>query len=372
MTTSDLRVPDEIGLPKETLDTPVLLLDLDAFGANVRRMAEVCRAAGVQWRPHTKGIKTPAIAQLLLQAGAIGVTCAKLGEAEVMAAAGIREILVANQVVGPAKAARLANLPSEASVTVALDSEHNAREINAAAVAKSVAVPVLIEVDTGQNRAGVDGGEATLAFMRRITDLPGLRLRGLMTWEAHAARVKDPVGKAHAVQAALRLVAATADLCRAAGFAIDIVSCGGTATYWLSAPCPGVTELQAGGGVFCDVRYRMEYGVDHDYALTLMATVTSRPHPTRVICDFGKKAMSADTALPLPLDLPEVRSVRLNAEHTIIELERPRDTPRVGDRLEFAVGCADTTVHLHDHLYGIRNGAVESIWAIEGRGRLRW
>jgi D-serine deaminase-like pyridoxal phosphate-dependent protein len=346
-------------------------LDLDVFWTNACKMGETCRKAGISWRPHTKAIKVPAIAHRLLEAGADGITCAKLSEAEVMAAAGVRDILVANQVVGWGKVVRLANLQREAKVMVGLDSDHNAREINEAALTKGVVVPALVEVDTGQNRAGVDAGQATLDFLRCVANLPGLRICGLMTWEAHAAGINDVGEKIRTVKDALRRLVETADLCRKNGFSIEIVSCGGTATYWLSAFCPGITEIQAGGGVFSDVRYRTRYGVDHDYALTLMTTVTSRPHPTRVICDAGKKAMSADVALPLPLNLAGVKSIRLNAEHTIIELEGQHNSPRVGDRLEFVVGCADTTVHLHDSMYGIRNGAVESIWAIQGRGRLR-
>lgn len=368
---ADQQRENEIGLRKEELDTPALLLDLAAFEKNTSRIAETCQRAGIHWRPHTKALKTPALAQRLVQAGAIGITCAKLGEAEVMAAAGIREILVANQVVGRSKAIRLARLQSRANVMVALDSEWNAREISEAAEAAQVRIPVVIEVNTGQDRAGLEPGSATLAFARQIAGERGLKLRGLMTWEAHAAKLSDPDEKARAVKDALRALVETAALCRQAGFEIEVVSCGGTATYWLSAACPGVTEIQAGGGVFGDVHYRTHYGVPHDYALTLLATVTSRPNPARVICDAGKKAMSGDTALPLPLGLPDVKSVRLNAEHTIIETACPHDRPRVGERLEFVVGYSDTTVHLHDQIYGIRNGSVETVWNIEARGKLR-
>ncbi len=368
---TDLALGSELGLAKKDLDTPALLLDLDLFGANVRRIAGTCQKAGINWRPHTKAIKTPALAHLLVKAGAIGVTCAKLGEAEVMAAAGIRDVLVANQVVGRAKAMRLANVQSRASVMVALDSSCNALEISDAAVAASTRVPVLIEVNTGQDRAGLEPDAATVDFAREVASLPGLILKGLMTWEAHAAKITEAEEKARAVKAALRALAATADLCRQGGFPIEVVSCGGTATYALSAACPGITEIQAGGGVFCDVHYRTHYGVDHDYALTLLTTVSSRPTPTRVICDAGKKAMSVDMAVPLPVGLQGVKSVRLNAEHTILELDQPNDRPRVGERLEFVVGYSDTTVHLHDDLYGVRNGIVEVVWCIEGRGKMR-
>src|SRR5262249_26997508 len=133
----------------------------------------------------------------------------------------------------------------------------------------------------------------------------------------------------------------------------------------------GVTEIQAGGGVWGDVHYRNDYGVEHPYALTLMTTVTSRPTRSRIICDAGKKAMSSDAALPLPLGVGDTRLVRLSAEHATIELASPSDAPRVGDHLEFVVGYSDTTVHLHDMLYGVRDGKIEAAWPILGRGRMQ-
>jgi D-serine deaminase-like pyridoxal phosphate-dependent protein len=160
-------------------------------------------------------------------------------------------------------------------------------------------------------------------------------------------------------------------MCRDAGLPVEIVSCGGTGTYWLSATQPGVTEIQAGGGVFCDVHYRTHFGVAHPCALTVMTTVTSRPTPSRIICDAGKKTMSSDAAVPEPLGLGAIRSARLSAEHGIVELEAPNETPRVGDRLEWIVGYSDTTVHMHDEIHATRNGRIEAVWPIVGRGRSR-
>ena len=161
------------------------------------------------------------------------------------------------------------------------------------------------------------------------------------------------------------------DRCRKAGLAVAIVSCGGTGTYPLSVMQPGVTEIQAGGGIFGDIHYRTHYGIEHPYAMTMMTTVTSRPNPMRVICDAGKKAMSGDAALPQPLGLEGVKSVRLSAEHATIELAVPNTTLRVGDPLEFVVGYTDTTVHLHDTMYGVRDGRVETVWPVAARGRLQ-
>jgi len=369
----DLKIGSVVrpGADLHALDTPALMVDLEALDANIARIAATCRRHGVAWRPHTKGIKVPEIAHRLLAAGAIGVTCAKLGEAEVMADGGIRDILVANQIVGAQKIARLVELRRRADVIVAVDSPDNVAAIAAAARRAGVVVRLVIEVEMGLKRAGVAPGEACLALARRIGSEIGVRFCGVMGWEGHAAPITDPAEKADAVAAAVRDLTRSAELCRAAGLPVDIVSCGGTGTYWLSAAQPGITEIQAGGGVFCDVHYRTHFGVEHPYALSLLTTVTSRPNPHRIVCDAGKKAMSSDAAVPAPVGIGATRLVRLSAEHVTVELEAPADTPRAGEHLEFVVGYSDTTVHLHETLYGVRHGKIEAVWPILGRGKLQ-
>src|SRR6266849_17752 len=168
-----------IGQAKSMLDTPALLVDLDLMQANIARIVAACRAHGVAWRPHSKAHKTPEIAQMQIAAGAIGVTCAKLAEAEVMAAAGIRNILIANQVVGARKAVRVVNLLSQANVIVAVDSLVNAEELSDAAQRKGVRLPVLVEVNIGMNRAGVEPGDPVVTLVQEVAKLPGLRFAGL-------------------------------------------------------------------------------------------------------------------------------------------------------------------------------------------------
>ena len=359
------------GQPKQALDTPALLIDLPALDRNIARMAETFRSAGVNWRPHTKGLKSPPLVERLLAAGAFGITCAKTSEAEVMAEAGVQNILIANQVVGQAKIARLLRVRAMADPIVAVDSEANVQELNAAAQAAGVTLRVVIEVDTGMHRAGTAPGEPALDLGRLIDrDCPGLRFVGVMGWEGHATRLADD--KEQRIIDAVGLLTQTADACRVAGLPAEIVSCGGTGTYWITARQPGVTEIQAGGGVLTDIVYRENMGVvEHEHAATILATVTSRPTPTRIICDAGKKTMSSDAAVPRPiLDTP-VRSVGLSAEHSKIELESPSHEPQVGDKIEFIVGYTDTTVHLHEELYAVRDGIVESVWPVAGRGKLR-
>lgn len=361
-----------IGRSFEEIDTPALLIDLDAFERNVAHMARVIiEEAGVNWRPHSKGIKTPAIAHMLVDAGAIGVTCAKLGEAEVMVAGGIRSILIANQIVGRQKVERLVNLRRHADVMPAVDNEDNVREIAEAAERKGVRQRVVIEVNVGIDRAGVLPGAPVVALAKKIAAYPSLEFAGVMGWEAQVLGAKDDNEKARMAKEVLALLSGSAQQCRDAGLPVEIVSCGGSGTYWHSAFQPGVTEIQAGGGIFCDIIYRERFAVPHEFALTILSTVTSRPAPTRLICDAGKKTMSYDAATPKPLGLPEVSSVGCSAEHGSIQLVEPSDTPRVGEKLQFIVGYGDTTVFLHDFFYGIRDGRVEVVWPILGRGKLQ-
>ena len=363
---------DYIGRPKEDLDTPVVLVELDVLERNIERMVQIIvKDAGVRWRPHTKAMKTPVLAKKLVDAGATGITCAKLGEAEVMVAGGIRDILVANQIVGPQKVARLVTLRREADVIVLVDDEDNVDSLDRAAREGNVRLRVLVEVNVGMNRAGVEPGEPVLRLAQRIVNRKGLEFAGLQTWESHALGIQDPEEKGRVVAKALEQFVASAELCRNAGIPVEILSCGGTGTYWISAAQPGITEIEAGGGIFCDIRYRTIFGVDHEYALTVLATVTSRPTPTRLICDAGKKAMSSDAGTPEPIGIQGVESVALSAEHGTVEVAAPLSQPGVGDRIEFVVGYSDTTVFLHEYLYGIRNGVVETAWPLLGRGKLQ-
>jgi D-serine deaminase-like pyridoxal phosphate-dependent protein len=360
-----------IGLPKAALETPALLVDLDVMEANIARIAEACRRHRVGWRPHIKGHKTPEIARKQLAAGAIGITCAKLGEAEVMADAGITEILIANQIVGPSKVRRLRELLERAPVIVSVDSLSNIAELAEAMRSGSRALRLVVEVNIGMNRAGVAPGAPVVALADAIARQPGLRFVGVNGWESHAVTIADPAEKERVVAEAIALLTASAEDCRQAGHDVEIVSCGGTGTFPYCTRQPGVTEVQVGGAIFSDMHYRTHYHLDHPCALTLLTTVTSRPTPTRIVLDAGKKAMSGDAALPEPQGLAAVRSLRLSAEHTTIELEAPSETPKVGDQLELIVGYSDTTVHLHEEIVGLRAGRVEAVWRVAARGRIK-
>ena len=353
---------------KWDVDTPALVVDLDLLEQNISHMSQFFRDKGVSWRPHTKGQKIPEIAHLQIAAGAIGITCAKLSEAEVMAPKGIRDILVANQVVGEHKASRLAKLLDIADVMVAVDSLVNAEQLSQAADSRGQRLRVLIEVDNGMGRAGVPPGEPTLRLAKALDKLPGLRLVGLMAWEAHCLGL-PPVERQSCCDEAVGRLVATANMCRDAGLPIEIVSCGGTGTFKFTAGIPGVTEIQAGGGIFADVLYE-SWGIEHPFALTVVSTVTSRPTADRVIVDAGRKALSVDVAMPRPQGVPNVDTVALGAEHGIIRLTESNDTIQVGDKVEWIVGYSDTTVCLHDEMIGVREDQVEVAWQVLGRGKM--
>jgi D-serine deaminase-like pyridoxal phosphate-dependent protein len=359
-----------VGRSIKDLDTPALLVDLDILDQNIATMKRVIiDEAGVKWRPHTKAIKTPAIAHKLLRAGAHGITCAKLSEAEVMASAGIRDILIANQIVGASKLARLAGLCHHADPIVAVDCGDHVKALDLAAQAAGTRVRVVVEVNIAMNRAGVEPGEPVVALAKQVASCGGLRFAGLMAWEGgRIAEIRDPEVKRARIVEAVGKLTGSADRCRAAGLPVEMVSCGGTGTYWITAALPGVTEVQAGGGIFCDVHYRNDYGVQHEYALSILTTAVSRPTPTRVICDAGWKTMAQHPALPVPRGLGEIKAVKLSAEHATIELAASNSVPNMGDRVEFVAGYSDATVFLHDYLYATRREQVEAIWPILGRG----
>ena len=360
-----------VGREKASLDTPALVVDLDAMEGSIARIARACREHGVSWRPHTKGQKTPEIVRKEIAAGAIGATCAKLGEAEVMADAGIADILIANQIVGPVKISRLMALREKADVIVAVDSVANVAELAAAATHSRRKLRVVVEVDIGMKRAGVLPGAPVLALAEVIARHPALAFTGLMGWESHAVTIADPAEKERVAAAAIRLLTESAAVCRANGYPITIVSCGGGGTFPYCIRQPGVTEVQVGGLIFGGNYYRSQQHIDFPDAMTVLATVTSRPTQTRIVIDAGIKAMSTDGAPPVPMGLPEVRSIRVSAEHSTIELREPSAVPGTGDHLELVVGNSDTTVNLHDELVAVRRGRIEAVWKISGRGKIR-
>jgi D-serine deaminase-like pyridoxal phosphate-dependent protein len=360
-----------IGAPKLALDTPALCLDIESAEANVERMAGYFRDGSVRLRPHTKTHKSPILAQMQLAAGAIGVTCAKLGEAEVMAAAGIKDILIANQIVGAAKIARLVNLAAYTDVMVCVDDAGNAAQLDAAARAKGVRLRVLIELNIGMNRCGVLPGQPALELAQVIAALPGLRLEGLMGYEGHTVFETDLEERRRATEASLERLVGTAELLRARGIPAPIVSSGGTGTYFITGRYPGVTEVEAGSYITMDAQYRDEVGIDFRYALTVLSTVTSVPASgDYAIIDAGLKTITRDFGLPLVISPPGWALTGLSEEHGHLE-RRGGEPLRVGDKVELVPNHGCTTINLHDEYHVVRRDVLEAVWPISARGKVR-
>ncbi len=363
----------EIGLPKSEIDTPALLIDLEVMERNLDRMAAYFRTVTANLRPHVKLHRaTPVLAHMQLQAGGVGVTCAKLSEAETLAAAGIRDILIANQIVGPRKIQRLVNLAKHAEVIVAVDSYENVAELSRAAQAKGVQIRVLVEVNIGHNRCGVAPFEPALALSRAVAEAPGLIYKGLMGYDGHCTLKIAEADREGCSRAANQLLVQTRDYIEAAGLTVDIVSGGGTFTYRFAAETQGITEVQAGTYLFNDTAFR-EHGVrDFDCALTVLATVISRPswaekHDLAVI-DLGRKGMDTSLGLPEVKSPPGATVFSMSQEHGRVRLEGAAWDLRVGDKMELWVRNANDTINLYDKFYAIRDGIVEAVWEIPASG----
>lgn len=357
-------------MPVDHLDTPCLLLDLDAFEHNLHKMSEFMAQRDANLRPHVKTHKCSAIAKRQIEAGAQGVTCAKLGEAEAMAAAGIRDLLVANQVVGPTKIQRLVELSKRSDVIVAVESAQNAREIASAATQDGVQVNVIIEVDTGMSRCGTMPGEDTVALAQAIVGMDGLRFRGLMGYEGHAVLMGDFDEKTRvATQAAERLLA-SADAVRQQGIEVEIVSAGGTGTYMITSKLKGITEIQAGSYIVMDTTYRRVVP-EFENALTLLSQVISRRGNQWLVTDIGKKAVTEEFGLPELRDTPSAKLVGLSEEHAKLEILDPSCPLEPGDKVQFTPSHCCTTINLHDDYFCVRAGRVEAVWEIDARGKFR-
>lgn len=361
----------QLGTPKDQLDTPALLIDLAALEANIGQAAAMCRQHGVAWRPHAKCHKSPDIARRLLEAGAIGLTCAKLGEAEAFAAAGIADLLIANYVVGPRKVERLVALTRRANPIVCLDHIDQAEPISHAMTAAGQRVRAILEVDIGMQRCGVSPGKPALELAQKVAALPGIELSGVMGYEGHLLLIENQGEKAARVCAALEQLVETKHRIERAGIACPIVSCGGTGSLPFAVQQPSITEVQAGGVIFMDAFYRLHCRLEgFRYALSILATVVGRPAPDRAIIDAGRKTMNMELQMPLVMDRPGIDVERLSAEHGILKLSPAAQDLKIGDRLELIPGYGDFTTVLHNQFYVLHDDKLVDIWPLTARGRL--
>lgn len=354
-----------IGSDLAELETPALVVDLVAMEQNLRRMADFFARAPASLRPHVKNHRTPALAQLQLAAGARGVCCGNLAEAEVMSAAGIDDLLITRQIVQPGQIARLALLAGRAAVMVVVDDAAIVRRLDRAGCAAGSSIGVLVDVDVRLGRSGVAPGAPALRLAEMVAASPGLRFCGLMGYEGsmHGLTAEQ---RAEECRRALGLLVATAKQVERAGIAVPVVSAGATSTYAIAATTPGVSEVQAGSYLLGDGRYR-QTTPEFAPAVAVLASVISRPSATRVTIDAGQKKLTADGGLPEPA-IAGLRVVALNEEHG--QLERYADGPRlrVGDTLMLTPQHASTTINLYERIYGLRDGKVVTVWEVTARG----
>ena len=355
-------------LPRTVADipTPALLADVPAMERNIRRMAEFFAAGPCRLRPHFKAHKTPDIARRQLAAGSCtGLTCATVAEAEV-AADFCDDILIANEVLGPGKAPRVAALARRIDIKVAVDSPTALQDVAAAAGDAAVEVGVLVDVNVGLPRCGVAPGEEALALARSVADTPGLHLRGVMGYEGHVVAIEDRARREASARQAMDRLLSTVRIIRDAGLPCDIVSAGGTGTYDITGRIDGVTEIQAGSYVLMDTAYA-RLDIPFEQALSVLGTVLSRPTPTICVADCGHKSCTFDHGNPSVKGIDGASALHLSDEHTVISLPAHAEI-EPGDPIQLWPSHIDPTINLHDLLYAVDGDTVIDVWPVAARG----
>lgn len=366
--------PAEIGAPLSEIETPALLIDLDALDRNIDKMAAFARAAGIRVRPHAKTHKCPEIARRQIAAGAVGQCVQKVGEAEALVRGGIRDVLVSNQVVGERKLRRLAALAADAAIALCFDAPAQVDEAGRVARDFGVELGALVEIDVGMERCGVAPGVAAQALARRIADTRGLRFRGLQAYHGRAQHLQTYPERAQAVAAAVDAVRETLDALAADGLACEIVGGAGTGTFRIEAASGVYNELQVGSYVFMDTEYARLDGAqggrysEFEHSLFVLATVMSAPAADRVVVDAGLKSYSAEKGLPWVHGCADTEVVGVSDEHGKLRLGPDAPRLRLGDRVWLIPGHCDPTVNLHDWYVGVRRERVAALWPIAARG----
>ena len=362
----------------DELDTPSLVVDLDALERNIGGMAAVAGAAGVRLRPHTKTHKAPEIARMQVEAGAAGITVAKLGEAEVMADAGLEDLLIAFPLVGDRKLTRLRELLERADVRVSLDAVEVAEGVGRVGKDLGRDVPVLVEVDTGLHRMGRSAGDASARLALDIASVPGVEVVGLLTHAGHGYRASDPDELRTIATREVLDLTDTAERCEREGLPIREISVGSTPTARIAAAVPGVTEIRPGTYVFNDVQQlRLGIATEETCAARVLATVVARPTAERFLIDGGTKSFSSDggDGPPFPgrgvvAGRPDLLLDFMSEEHGVGHLVGDAEL-RIGDRLEVIPLHVCSAVNLFDVAFGVRNRVVEREIAIAARGKVQ-
>ncbi len=366
--------PAEIGAPIADIDTPALVVELDALDRNIAKMAEFSRQTGVRVRPHAKTHKSPAIALRQVAQGAVGQCVQKVGEAEALARGGITDILVSNEVVGTRKLRRLAALAQDATIALCFDSAEQVDEASRVAHDFGVTFGALVEIDVGSERCGVLPGKAAAALARRISDSPNLKFRGLQAYHGRAQHLPTHQQRAQAIASAVDAVRETLDALKAENLACEIVAGAGTGTFAFEGESGVYNELQVGSYVFMDTDYAKIGGKDggpytaFEHSLFVLASVISTPTADRAIVDAGLKSYSGEKGPPWVHGLEDIQVTNMSDEHGKLVLGPKAKRLKLGDKVWLIPGHCDPTVNLHDWYVGVRRGRVEALWPISARG----
>jgi len=370
-------IPALPGMDESEIQTPCLVLDLDALERNVRKMGDYARAHGMRHRVHGKMHKSVDVAKLQMElGGACGVCCQKVSEAEVFARGGIKDVLVSNQVRDPAKIDRLARMPKLGARTICcVDDEANVADLSAAAQKHGTEIECLVEIDCGAGRCGVTTTEDVVRIAKAIDAAPGLKFSGLQAYQGAMQHMDSYEDRKAKVDIAIGMVRDAVEGLKAEGLECDIVGGGGTGSYYFESNSGVYNELQCGSYAFMDADYgrildkdgkRIDQG-EWENALFLLTSVMSHAKPQKAICDAGLKAQSVDSGLPFIYGRDDVKYVKCSDEHGVID--DPEGVLKVNEKLRLVPGHCDPTCNVHDWYVGVRNGKVEAVWPVSARGK---
>lgn len=370
-------VPARVGMDEAEIQTPCLILDLDALERNIRKMGDYARAHGMRHRAHGKMHKSVDVLKLQEElGGAVGVCCQKVSEAEVFARGGIKDILVSNEVRDPAKIDRLARLPKLGARTiVCVDDIDNVAELSEAAGRHGTTIECLVEIDCGAGRCGVLTTQEVVAIAKAIDAAPDLRFTGIQAYQGAMQHLDSFEERKAKLDAAIAQVKDAVEALKTDGLAPELVSGGGTGSYYFESNSGVFNELQCGSYAFMDADYgrihdaegrRIDQG-EWENALFILTSVMSHAKPDKAICDAGLKAQSVDSGLPFVYGRDDVKYVKCSDEHGVIA--DPEGRLKVGDKLKLVPGHCDPTCNVHDFYVGVRNGMVETVWPVSARGK---
>ncbi len=355
------------GIKITEIDTPSIIVDLNLVEENIKKMQDFANDNNVSMRPHSKTNKSPYWAKKQVNAGAIGICCAKLGEAEMMAEGGIKEILIPNQIVTEQKINRLVEVNKKSKVMVAVENKDNVSNLSNHFENNSMKLSVIIEVNVGMDRCGVELDEI-VNFAQFIIDKPGLEFEGIMGYEGHTVNIDNFEDRVNETTKAMDKLINAKKLLEENGINVNIVSASGTGTYNITSKIPGITELQCGSYIFMDGNYLKIFN-DFQPALSLLCTVVSR-RDNRIVIDCGLKSVSMDQGLPEVVYPKGVKLISLSEEHCKCEIEGDVDL-KIGDKVFVRPMHSDTTINLHENYFVHRDGVFDEKVEIVGRGKFK-